>query len=85
MREALTGECAGQPLSCENSLLWVPTLSGLAEGNMGKRDIASACCNSTWSVEPGMHTTLFTREPGDLGDRPERQYVTGPHREGEEP
>ncbi len=62
--EALTGECAGQPLSRERFDQDTDTVP-LAEGNTGGRDIASDHSilrgHRTWHVQK-----LFAREPGDL-------------------
>ena len=69
--EALTGEPAGQPLSRESfKLVQGADAVSVAEGNMDRRDSASACSTlrglRTWHV-----STLFVREPGDLLlDRP---------------
>ena len=64
--EALTGEPAGQPLSRESfKLVQGADAVSVAEGNMDRRDSASAC-----STLRGLRTwhagTLFAREPGDL-------------------
>jgi len=42
VREALTGECAGQPLSRESTLFPGADVVPLTEGNTDGRDIASA-------------------------------------------
>ena len=64
--EALTGEHAGQPLSRESfKLVQGADAVSVAEGNMDRRDSASA-----YSTLRGLRTwhvgTLFVREPGDL-------------------
>ena len=82
--EALTGECIGQPLSRESTLIPGADVVLLTEGNTDGRDIASAQMarrgRRPWHVR-----TLLEREPGDLvigqGSRP----ASGPHREGEKP
>ncbi len=62
--EALTGECAGQPLSRERFDQDTDAVP-LAEGNTGGRDIASdrpiLRGHRTWHAQK-----LFAREPGDL-------------------
>ena len=74
--EALTGEPAGQPLSRESfKLVQGADAVSVAEGNMDRRDSASACSTlrglRTWHVG-----TLFAREPGDLLlDRPRYRGV----------
>lgn len=55
MREALTGGSAGQPLSCENSNFWVPTFSGLAEGNTDRRANRERLFRPNVVLDPGMH------------------------------
>ena len=64
MGEALTGEHAGEPLSCEITLSRRPTLSPYAEGNIGSiniREMLSA---------PAQSETLCTR--GDSKPGPGR-------------
>jgi hypothetical protein len=74
--EALTGEPTGQPLSRESfKLVQGADAVSVAEGNMDRRDSASACSTlrgpRTWHVG-----TLFAREPGDLLlDRPRYRGV----------
>jgi len=62
--EALTGECTGQPLSRESTLIPGADVVSLTEGNTDGRDIASAQTarrgRRHWHVR-----TLFAREPGD--------------------
>ena len=66
VREALTGERVGQPLSRENDASRVPTFILWAEGNMSRRDSARA--GSTRRGQRPWHAgTLLAREPGDLG------------------
>jgi hypothetical protein len=77
VREALTGERAGQPLSRENDAFRVPTFFLCAEGNTSRLD-------PTWSE------TLACRDAPCTGtgrprDWPEWHATTGPHRESEEP
>ena len=63
--EALTGECIGQPLSRESTLIPGADVVPLTEGNTDGRDSASAQTarrgRRHWHVR-----TLFAREPGDL-------------------
>ena len=48
--EALTGEPAGQPLSRESvKLVQGADAVSVAEGNMDRRDSASACFDPAWS------------------------------------
>ena len=80
-REALTGVCAGQPLSRESIFDQGADAVIEVEGNTGRCDNAS-----TWTALRGRRTrhahTLLEREPGDL----QPDHVSGgPHREGEEP
>ena len=83
VREALTGECAGQPLSREKVDIPGADAVRYAEGHTKGRAIASSPTTRRgrrpWHVQ-----TLFVREPGglvvDQGGKP-----IGPHREGEEP
>jgi hypothetical protein len=81
--EALTGECTGQPLSRESTLIPGADVVPLTEGNTNGRNIASVQAarrgRRLWHVQ-----TLIAREPGDLAtDR--LATAAGPHREGEEP
>ena len=83
--EASAGECIGQPLSRESTLILGADVVPLTEGNTDGRDNASAQTARRglrhWHVR-----TLFAREPGDLmvGQR-QHACCTGPRREGEEP
>ena len=83
--EALTGEPTGQPLSRESfKLVQGADAVSVAEGNMDRRDSASACSTlrglRTWHVG-----TLFAREPGDLLlDRPRYRGVVRVGRRGVE-
>jgi hypothetical protein len=65
VREALTGECAGQPLSRENDDIPGANAVPLAEGHTTGRAIASSPTTRRgqrpWHVQ-----TLFVREPGGL-------------------
>ena len=65
VREALTGECAGQPLSCEKVDIPGADAVRYAEGHTKGRAIASSPTtrrgHRPWHVQ-----TLFVREPGDL-------------------
>jgi hypothetical protein len=63
--EASAGERAGQPLSRERDSDRGADAVSLAEGNMGKRDIASARLTSR-GLRPWHVRTLLVREPGDL-------------------
>ena len=82
--EALTGEHAGEPLSCEITLSRRPTLSSRAEGNIGSiviREMLSA---------PAQSETLCTRGdskpgPGRSCRFPEREHRDGTVGEGDEP
>ena len=81
--EASVGESAGQPLNHESLIIPDADAVPHVEGNMDRRDIASAWTirrgHSPWHVQ-----TLLAREPGDLTvDR--SAIAAGPHREGEEP
>ena len=83
--EALTGECTGQSLSRESTLIPGVDVVPLTEGNTDGRDSASAQTarrgRRHWHVR-----TLFVREPGDLMvDQRQHARCTGPCREGEEP
>jgi hypothetical protein len=63
--EALTGECTGQPLSRESTLISGADVVLLTEGNTDGRDSASA--QTTWRGRRHWHVRkLFAREPGDL-------------------
>ena len=66
--EALTGERIGQPLSGENSV-WGADALEKAEGNMGRRESASAC-PTLRRLRPWHVRTPPEREPGDLRYRP---------------
>ena len=66
VREALTGEHAGQPLSRESDAFRVPTFFLYAEGNMSRRDSARAGLTRR-GLRPWHARTLLAREPGDLG------------------
>jgi hypothetical protein len=81
-REALTGECIGQPLSRESFIPGADTVV-FVEGNTFGR--ANASARTTWRGQRPWHVqTLLAREPGDLTlDR--SAAAAGPHREGEEP
>src|SRR3954451_9843606 len=72
VREALTGERAGQPWNRENDASRVPTFFLCAEGNMSRRDSARA-----GSTRRGLRPWH--------ADWPEWRATAGPHREGEEP
>src|SRR5437660_12530439 len=82
--EALTGECIGQPLSRESTLILGADVVPVTEGNTDGRDNASAQAARRglrhWHVR-----TLFAREPGYLMVC-QRQHAccTAPCREGEE-
>src|SRR3954453_23361446 len=66
VREAFTGEHAGQPLSRERDAFRVPTFFLCAEGKMSRRDSARA--GSTRRGQSPWHAwTLLVREPGALG------------------
>lgn len=66
--EALTGECAGQPLSGENHLRGADVFRP-AEGNMA--GVANARCPSTPRRRRTWHAqTPPVREPGDLQAAP---------------
>ena len=74
--EALTGECAGQPLRCERVLFWVPTPCTRRKATRQGRVDASA--HTTRRGQRPWHVqTLLAREPGDLAiDRPDHgQFV----------
>src|SRR5271157_3519204 len=62
--EALTGECTGQPLSRESTLISGADVVPLTEGNTDECDIASTRTarrgRRHWHVQ-----TLLAREPGD--------------------
>ena len=81
--EALTGECTGQPLSRESTLISGADVVPLTEGNTDGRDIASAQ-TARRGRRPWHVRTLFAREPG--GPTSDQAMCRlGPHREGEEP
>ena len=81
--EALTGVRVGQPLSRERKLLRGADALVQAEGNTGRRAIASDCLVLR-GPRPWHARMLFAREPGDLRLGPD-SGKQGPHREGEEP
>lgn len=71
-REALTGAHAGQPLSCEISLLFRrPTLFTYAEGNIGSIVLSRDVFDSgavrdpvhAWKLHPGTWEILSVRRP----------------------
>lgn len=66
--EALTGEHIGQPLSGEN-FVWGADALEIAEGNMKRRDSASAA-STPRRLRPWHVWTPFVREPGDLWNPP---------------
>ena len=68
IREALTGVRVGQPLSGEKSI-WVADALEMAEGNMNRRDNASACLPPR-RLRPWHVRTSSAREPGDLQHHP---------------
>jgi hypothetical protein len=83
VREALTRERTGQPLSRERNCPRAPTQSSTRKATRtGARDASPRTARRgqrPWHVQ-----TLFAREPGDLtSDRSAR--ADGPHGEGEEP
>jgi hypothetical protein len=83
--EALTGECIGQPLSRESTLIPGADVVLLTEGNTDGRDNASAQTARRglrhWHVR-----TLFCLGTGRSHGRPTPHACgTGPCREGEEP
>ena len=83
VREALTGECAGQPLSREKDDIpgadAVPNAEGHTTGGAIASSPPTRRGQRPWHVQ-----TLLAREPGDLAiDR--SATAAGPHREGEEP
>jgi hypothetical protein len=82
VREALTGERAGQPLSCERLSSRVLTRFRNVEGNTEGCAMASTR-TARRSRRPWHAWTLLVREPGDLGFG--RRRIAGPCREGEEP
>ncbi len=65
-REALTGERVGQPLNHEIDASRVPTFVLCAEGNMSRRDSASAG-STRRGLRPWHARTLLAREPRGLG------------------
>ena len=83
--EALTGECIGQPLSRDSTLILGADVVPLTEGNMDGRDSASA--QTARRGRRHLHVrTLFAWEPGDLMvGQHQHACCTGPRREGEEP
>jgi RNA-directed DNA polymerase len=84
VREALTGECAGQPLSHEKDDIPGADAVPYAEGHTKGRAIASSPPTRRgqrpWHVQ-----TLFVWEPGGLAVDRGGGPPIGPHREGEEP
>lgn len=78
VREALTGEHVGQPLSGVNLVRSADALK-VAEGNTGRRASASAGMAprrlGTWHA-----WTPPAREPGEFRHRP-KGPILGPHRE----
>src|SRR5580692_9377532 len=84
VREALTGECAGQPLSREKADIPGADAVRYAEGHTKGRAIASSPTTRRgrrpWHVQ-----TLFVREPGGLVVDQGGTPPLVPHREGEEP
>lgn len=65
VREALTGEHAGQPLSREKGRSPGADTVPAVEGNTIRREIASAC-STRRGRRPWHAWTLLAREPGDL-------------------
>ena len=63
--EALTGENAGQPLSCEIHTTREPTLLTEAEGNTLSGANSKPLRVLSAAGEPEHAWTLFAREPGD--------------------
>ena len=84
--EASVGECIGQPLSRESTLIPGADVVPLTEGKTYGRDIASAQTTRR-GRRPWHVRTLLAREPGDLttGRQLSIEYRTGLHREGEKP
>ena len=80
--EALTGERAGQPLSCERVQIPGADTVRNVEGNTNGRAIASIR-TARRSRRPWHARKLLVREPGGLGFG--RRRIAGPCREGEEP
>ncbi len=73
--EALTGECTGQPLSCERKVIpgadAVPHAEGNAMGRVSASVLSARRSHRTWHVQK-----LFARKPGDLQlNRPQIQRV----------
>jgi len=81
VREALTGERVGQPLSRENDDSRVPTFILCAEGNMSRRE---GRLDPTWSETLACMDAPCTGT-GRPRDWPGWRVTAGPHREGEEP
>jgi hypothetical protein len=79
--EALTGVCAGQPLSRERIVIQDADAVQSAEGYTDRRAMASAGLVLR-GRRPWHAHTLLAREPGDLLSG--QWQVAGPHREGEE-
>lgn len=65
VREALTGEHAGQPWSRERLHISGADAVPDAEGNTNRHDIASAC-STRRGRRPWHAWTFLAREPGDL-------------------
>jgi len=65
--EALTGESAGHPLSCEIQTSREPTLLSEAEGNTLIGDKSEVEQSLGAVGEPEHARILFAREPGDPG------------------
>ncbi len=65
-REALTGERVGQPLNHEIDASRVPTFVLCAEGNMSRRDSASAG-STRRGLRPGMHGRSLRGNRGASG------------------
>ena len=82
VREALTGECAGQPLSRVNLSNLGADVFESTEGNTDGGDSASRRPTRR-GPRPWHVWKLFAREPGDLGFG-QRRTTAGPHREDEE-
>jgi hypothetical protein len=84
VREALTGEHAGQPLSREKGEHPGADTVPAVEGNTNGRDIASARFDPAWSQTLACMDAPCTGT-GRPRDWPERLATAGPHRKGEEP
>jgi hypothetical protein len=81
--EASVGEGISQPLSRERSSVPGADAFQIAEGNTDGRASASAR-TARRGRRPWHVLTLLAREPGGLVSG-QRQFITGPQREGEEP